>query len=323
MQVSGVSGSMQVSDDQKPYLLSTKDHQQIYSEIKAYYTSRLQLKQANQEKCTAIFLGAQPGSGKTALKNHLLSKLSIEKSTIVINTDELREFHPQYRELLAEPIEFAKAPYLVNPDASMWTQKLCDDALKANYNLLFDSTLGGSPNTYINLFNRLKNSDYQLHLAILAVKPELSTLGIHLRYERQLAAEGSGRFVNTNVHDLNYNNLLPNLKNILTQASVDITEIYTRKVLLSQNRLLNNTVECLKSSINQNPFSYPVFEDVILKERSRSWTDVEKEYLRLRILQVSDLIQKRSGDLSAFKSKMQTLIPIVEDNPLKSKGIRL
>lgn len=314
---------MHVDDSQKPYLLSNKDHQGVYEQVKAYYISQLQLQQPQEGKPTAIFLGAQPGSGKTALREHILNKLSIEKSIIIINTDELREFHPDYRELLADSIHYAKAPYLVNPDASMWTQKLCNDGLKENYNLLFDSTLGGSPDTYINLFNRLKNSGYQLHLAILAVKPELSRLGIHLRFERQLAAEGSGRFVNTNVHDVNYNNLLPNLKNILTKTSVDTTEIYARKVLLSQNRLLNNTVECLKSSIDHKPFPYPVFENIILKERSRNWTDVEKEYLRLRILQVSDLIKKRNGDLSSFKSKMQTLIPVVEDNPLKSKGIKL
>jgi hypothetical protein len=143
---------MQPSDRQKPFLLSDQDNADIYSTIKNDLIEPLRT-DANQKKPVAYFLAAQPGSGKTILRNHILGESNIERSTLVINTDELREYHPSYRELLAHPTDFASAPYLVNPDSVKWTEQLRKDGIKGGYNLLFDVTLGGNSEYYIHSMN--------------------------------------------------------------------------------------------------------------------------------------------------------------------------
>lgn len=313
---------MQPSDRQIPYLLSDQDNAAIYSLIKDNLFEPLKPSQGNK---MAFYLSAQPGSGKTTLRNHLLSDSSFQSSTLIINTDELREYHPAYRELLSHATNYASAPYLVNPDSVKWTEQLRKDGIAGGYNLLFDVTLGGNPEHYIKSMQDLKSLDYKVFVAVLAVKSELSRLGIHLRYERQLANEGSGRFVNMNVHDANYNNLVKNLVEIMNVVDLDAIAVYKRKVFEHNNQLVNNAVESIVGS-DRRPKDYDslIYNDVIInainEERNRPWTDLEKEYLKMRIEQVEDLLKKRGGDLSIFREDIKAIYTAIGKDKYRGRG---
>lgn len=314
---------MQPSDRQLPYLLSDQDNAAIYSLIKDNLFESLKPSQGHR---MAFYLSAQPGSGKTTLRNHLLSDSNFQSSTLIINTDELREYHPAYRELLSHPTNYASAPYLVNPDSVKWTEQLRKDGIAAGYNLLFDVTLGGNPEHYIKSMQDLKALDYKVFVAVLAVKSELSRLGIHLRYERQLANEGSGRFVNMNVHDANYNNLTKNLVEIMNVVDLDAIAVYKRKVFEHNNQLVNNAVESIVGS-DKRPKDYDtaLYSDVIIKaideERNRPWTELEKEYLKMRIEQVEDLLKNRGADLAVFREDIKPIIEAINEDQRRGRGI--
>ncbi len=301
---------MQPSDRQKPFVLSDKDNADIYATIK---TDLLEPLRANENKRPfAFFLAAQPGSGKTVLRNHILDNSHIEHSTLVINTDELREYHPKYRELLSHPINFASAPYLVNPDSVKWTEQLRKDGITGRYNLLFDVTLGGNSEYYIKSMNELKSLGYTVHVDILAVKQELSRLGIHMRYERQLASEGSGRFVSMSVHDINYKNLTTNLTDVISSVDLDMVSVYKRRVYENSGKLVNNAVESIINLDNKSTDSqFFIHNDMVINaintERNRKWTDIEKKYLKVRIKQVEELLNNRKANLSDFHSDISIL----------------
>ena len=313
---------MQPSDRQLPYVLSDRQNQAIYEIVK---NDLLEPLKTADKQPVAFFLAGQPGSGKTILRNHLLGDTNIQRSTLVINTDELREYHPAYRELLADPVNFASAPYLVNPDSVKWAERLRTDAIKGGYNLLFDVTLGGNHEHYVNSMNELKALNYKVYVAVLAVKPELSRLGIHLRYERQLEAEGSGRFVNMDVHNKNYKMLTENLGAIMKAVDLDAIAVYKRKVYEQGDQLLNNAVESIvgtdKSPKNHDASVYnDVIIDAITKERDREWTNLEKDYLKIRIDQVEQLLKNRGGDLSVFKEDIKDLIAVVAEDHRRGQG---
>lgn len=315
---------MQPSDRQIPYLLSDQENAAIYSIIKNDLLEPL--KPSESKTPMAFFLAAQPGSGKTILRNHLLGDSNFQSSTLVINTDELREYHPAYRELLSHPINFASAPYLVNPDSVKWAEQLRKDGISGGYNLLFDVTLGGNAEHYIKSMQDLKLLDYNVFIAVLAVKSELSRLGIHLRYERQLANEGSGRFVNMNVHDANYNNLPKNLEEVMRMVDLDGIAVYKRKVFEYNNQLVNNAVESIVGSDKRpKDFDSSLYSDVIIKaideERNRPWTDLEKEYLKIRIAQVEDLLKNRGAVLSTFREDIKPILIAIDNNQRQSRGV--
>jgi predicted ABC-type ATPase len=314
---------MQPSDRQLPYLLSDQENSTIYALIRNDLLESL--KPSELKNPMAFFTAGSPGSGKTALRNHLLDS-NFQSSTLVINTDELREYHPSYKELLAHPTNYASAPYLVNPDSVKWAEQLRKDGISGRYNLLFDVTLGGSPDHYIKSMQDLKALNYKVFIAVLAVKSELSRLGIHLRYERQFASERSGRFVNMNVHDANYNNLTKNLIEIMKVVELDAVAVYKRKVFEHNNQLVNNTVESIIGS-DKRPKDYDssLYIDVIIKaideERNRPWTELEKEYLKMRIEQVEELLKNRGADLSVFREDIKPIFSAIGEGQYRSRGV--
>jgi hypothetical protein len=297
---------MKIDESQKPYLLDSSLHNKIYTDIKEQLFSNLGKPPAAENKI-AVYLAAQPGSGKTSLRNYLIGELDIANKSIVLNTDELRDYHPFYNALQSDPKLYAKAPYLVNPDASGWYEKLQMEAANSGYNLIIDSTLGGNVDNYAASMNKRLSEGYKPSLHILAINRELSKLGIYLRYENQMKNKGIGRFVSMLSHDTNYNNLVPNIDFLLKNIPWQRVDIFTRhidennagnavRLMLSSHNAINNT-----EIINQ-----------IKAEHTRHWTDIEKEYLKYRINQVDAMISARNGNPEQFRNDMRDLIQLLE-----------
>lgn len=122
-------------DDQKPYLLSDNDHKEIYD---SYIQPAVMQVSIGRQHPVAYFLGAQPGSGKTKLRQAILQT----DDAVVINTDDFRWFHPDYNQLLENPETNEKGSHYVNPDASNWSVRLFNDAIEKRCSIIVDSTLG-------------------------------------------------------------------------------------------------------------------------------------------------------------------------------------
>ncbi len=291
-----------LSENQKPYKLSDEIHYQIYNNIRDVY---LFDKEKPLEKI-AIFLAGQPGSGKTTLRNSIYQDYDT-RFIVEINTDDIRNFHPKYKDLQKDPDNYKRAGWLVNPDSVSWASNLSEDAIKREYSVLYDMTFAGNVDIYQNMMKNNRESGYKNELHVLAVNPEISRLGTHLRYENQLKDKGVGRAVSIISHDANFNNLNGNIKSAIESGLVDRVCIYSRMIFRDHSgEIKNNAVERLYDS-NIEGFDTRKMIDVVKKEHTRPFNGLEKEYLSNKYDQAKELISQRNGDLLEFTSNLKGL----------------
>lgn len=180
----------------RQFLLTAAKHAAIYRKIEAHHFSGT----TPQDSPKVIILGGQPGAGKSGLLE--ASKQDFTGCNVVsINGDELRYYHPQYREIQkADERHFAE---LTDPHARQWTKQLFDRAIETRRNILFEGTMReAGPIT--QTMARLKSSGYQITARIIAASEHDSVAGIFRRYEEQKAAKGFGRWSNIKAHNEAY-----------------------------------------------------------------------------------------------------------------------
>ncbi|MEC3881988.1 zeta toxin family protein [Parapedobacter sp. 10938] len=285
------------------YRLNEAEHEKAYRDISSKYFSNIEV----VGKPAAYYLAGQPGSGKTALRKTLYESLS--GNAVILNTDDLREYHPSYTDLKSDPELYHKAPVLVNHDSSRWVQRLIADAISMRANIIFDSTLGAER---IDSFERgimaLKESHgYAVGIHALIVKPELSRLGIYLRYENDLKESGAGRFVEMSTHDLNYRMIPDNIEKLAGMFRLDEVSIYRRRIRSDGGRLVNNAVERLFSIKDTDREKAEDIKAVINEERARPLEPVEREYYRFRYNQVVRLLKERGAGLDQLRKDLAGL----------------
>jgi len=258
-------------------------------------------------------LAGQPGAGKTALQIHIEDNLA-ESPSVVLNIDDLREYHPHFRELLASSdlSTVIAAPKLVNEDSLYWFRRLLNDALSLPSSIIFDTTLGGTTagETFSKNIENIRNHGYSLHLNVLAVSKEVSTLGIYLRFLRQIKSKGIGRMVSIkDTHDLNYKNLIPNITYLLSTPQAQYfnsISVFKKSVFEQSGAIVNNRVAPIFSTENTGALEDLIF--AIETERNRNFTPVERLYYQNKIEETERLIQQLRPELiTDFKNDTDIL----------------
>ncbi|MBO0939410.1 GNAT family N-acetyltransferase [Fibrella sp. HMF5335] len=211
----------QLTQDQ--FLLSEIDNQIIFDR---YISPRSLRNSTSVTNPTALFLGGQPGSGKSGLAQYQLKQFADRGGVVLINSDALREYHPAFANL--QRTDADRASFLVNPDTVIWQQKLINAAVGNKRNLLLDGTLGGNPAPILATMKRLRSAGYTIQVSVLAVPAEQSRLGIYRRYEDQLTIKGAGRWVGMETHNRVFNEIPQNLALFQQQLVVDQIHLYAR-----------------------------------------------------------------------------------------------
>jgi len=272
------------SDGQRPYLLPEDAHENIYQSGITHSLEAIR----DVKHPIARFLGAQPGSGKTRLRESLLS----QNDGVVINTDDLRWFHPKYNYLLENPVTNPLGPYLVDPDATAWSIRLFNEALQQRSNVVIDSTFGGNPAHVIARLQTLYTQGYQNEFHIIAVNPRVSKLGIYLRYENGISDGNPERMVSMKVHDRNFQKLPENLMEIARSCHhlIDKVVVYSRGMNRSWSPIFETSYPCdFDESIQR-----------LNAERQRPFTAEEAENFALTMNEVKQLILRRNGNVHTF-----------------------
>ena len=271
------------------------------------------------------YLAAQPGSGKTSLRNKLKNN-----STIVINTDDLREFHPSYSELLEDPLLAEKAPLIVNPDSTIWLKKLQQEAIKIKADIILDSTFGTSNiDGYITIMEDLKKIGYQLHLHALAVKLEISKLGNYQRYEETRNMGGYARFVEISTQDQNFKNLLPNIIKVSQSGLLDSVSSYGRTIIKDSPEGPANFIDVRQMQTikgNENIKQHiGLISSSMNNEYIRPLTNNEKLFYADQFKRVLNLIKLRDGDVKKFLKNNQGIkrLAITEINKTYNNQLKI
>lgn len=114
-----------------------------------------------EQKCV-IFLGGQPGSGKSQFYKQDDSL----RNYIVIDGDTYRKYHPNHELIKQQPIQdYAE---LTQPFVNRCVERMIDRLSDDSYNIIIEGTLR-NPDTTINTCNKLKDKGYNTSLYIVAV----------------------------------------------------------------------------------------------------------------------------------------------------------
>lgn len=126
----------------------------------------------------AILLGGQSGAGKTTI--HRIKLKEFQETIIVIDGDSFRAQHPHYLDLQRtygkDSVEYTKQ------FAGQMVESLVEKLSDMGYHILIEGTLRtvDVPKKTAEL---LKSKGYDVQLALIATKPQLSYLSTLIRYE--------------------------------------------------------------------------------------------------------------------------------------------
>lgn len=209
---------------QEPFILPESTNQAIFQQFIQHPLLRFSKPVVAP---VVVFLSGQPGSGKSSLAAYYGKQFNEAGDGIVtINSDELREYHPEYAVLQRANPDYAS--FLVNPDTRAWQHKLIKVAIAQRRHTLLDGTLGGPVEPILETMQQFRQAGYVIWVGIMAVPAYQSRLGIYQRYEDQLALKGSGRWVGMATHDRVFEEIPQNLDLFQQQSVVDQIQLYAR-----------------------------------------------------------------------------------------------
>ena len=155
-------------------------HAAILERILAERLSRVA--PATAPRC--FLLGGQPGAGKTGLR-HAIERALGDAKPLLIDPDELREYHPDYVALVAADPDHAATR--VHPDAARWADEVREAALARGVNVIVDGTLRDAP-WAVEMARQATAKGYAVEVHAVAVPLEISAQGVRERYETSAAA---------------------------------------------------------------------------------------------------------------------------------------
>ena len=172
----------------------------------------------------AILLGGQSGAGKTTI--HRIKQKEFQGNIIIIDGDSYRSQHPNYLALQEkygkDSVDYTKG------FAGKMVEYLVDELSTQGYHLLIEGTLRTTqvPRKTAQL---LASKGYQVSLAVIGTKPELSYLSTLIRYEELYAINpNQARATPKEHHDEIVENLVDNLKELESEQLFDQIQIYQR-----------------------------------------------------------------------------------------------
>ena len=200
------------------YKLSEDERNEIGNKINAIMLAG----KKTSEQPIAIIDIAPPGSGKTGLNGYACAQFK-DNNAVVINSDELKPFHPRIDELAKKYPEYYTK--LTNQESNFWTDNLFDVAVASRYNVIFEGT-GRNLKLLTKMMSKMHG--YKIVVRGMAVNELNCLMSIIERYEGQVEQKGWGRLVMEDHFYKAYDEMLENIQAIEESGMADIVEVYTR-----------------------------------------------------------------------------------------------
>jgi hypothetical protein len=272
--------------------LTPKQHEDLYKVVRSM---RLGQAKRYQDEPTAVILAGQPGAGKSAMRNAAMKELESRGGCVVLDPDQLRELHPNYRKHFREHPHDAAS--MVHDDSSALNKRSGADSARDTYHIVDDGTLG-NPENAVAKVHGLRNV-YEIDVRVVAVNARFSNLGISARYENSYEKYLSSqdpkgpipRWVDHKTHDDCYKGMLESVQQIQERSLADRISVYSR-----------GGVEIYPTA-NGQPVSGDA-RSVIEKERDRPFTPEEK----VDLARGWDGVMKKARDRHAPAEEVESYI---------------
>lgn len=216
---------------------------------------RLALRRTHrQEHPLAVLLAGQPGAGKTELSTMLLS--GMRGDAAVINGDDYRRYHPNYRKLYA--VYGSDSVSMTSAFSSAVTEGLVGCLSDAGRNLVIEGT-GRTVEVPRFTAELLTGKGYRVEIAVIAARPEVSLASTLLRFYQMNEGGTIPRSTALEAHDGIVRVLPGNLDALRTLPCISRVRIWDRELTLLYD-----------SESSQEPPS-----TVLCRFWSRPWTEEE------------------------------------------------
>ncbi|VLU11639.1 zeta toxin [Streptococcus pneumoniae] len=217
-------------------------------------------------------LGGQSGAGKTTI--HRIKQKEFQGNIVIIDGDNFRSQHTHYLELQQE---YGKDSVEYTKDfAGKMVESLVTKLSSLRYNLLIEGTLRtvDVPKKTAQL---LKNKGYEVQLALIATKPELSYLSTLIRYEElYILNPNQARATPKEHHDFIVNHLVDNTRQLEELAIFERIQIYQRDR------------SCVYDSKENTTSAAEVLQEYLFGK----WSKVEEEMLKSGEERLKDLTNR-------------------------------
>lgn len=211
-----------MADDQFKHTLDPERHEKIFQ---TRVVPEVFSNHQPQEKPTAIFLGGQPGAGKSQTFAAAVKEFDAKGGIVQIAGDDLRQFHPKFSELMRT--DDKNMAFYTQVDAGRWVEKALDHAAQNKYNVVFETTMR-TPDAVAPLLQKFQDAGFSVDARMLAVNPNLSELGIMQRYVSQVDRDGFGRMVPPEIHKAALSGMLGSADRIQDERLANSVTVYRR-----------------------------------------------------------------------------------------------
>ena len=221
-----------------------------------------------------VLMGGQPGSGKSGLLDEATAYLSTSQAPAVqIVGDDLRDYHPDFKRLLA--VDDRTAAAATDQDSGRWVEMCLAHARENRYSVVVEGTMR-NPQVPLQTAAAFRGDGYDVEAWVMAVDPLSSKLGILLRYHEQREALGHGRFTVDAAHDAGAAGLLDSVDAIQDTRAVDRIVVAVRGP-----RVLADL---------PGDVATPRVRDIITAERTRPWSPQEVQDFTARAAQLTEAL---------------------------------
>ena len=250
----------------------------------------------SRENPIAIIDIAPPGSGKTGLNGYACAQFT-DNNVVIINSDELKPFHPRIDELAKRYPEYYTK--VTNQESNFWTDNLFDTAVNGRYNIIFEGT-----GRNLKLLSKMmaKMQGYRIIVRGMAVNELNCLMSIIERYEGQVKQKGWGRLVVLEHFYKAYNEMLENIQEIEKLGVADAVEVYVRsdnpsiplRIYSTKNKEFEDAKRAVISGRNRDmKIAKQYYETVFSKRESEEVDLPETTEILEKIIQIYTREQQR------------------------------
>jgi hypothetical protein len=128
---------------------------------------------------TVVFLGGQPGVGKSSSKELVFAAFADRGDILDLGVDHMRSFHPAFPNLgtLDEITRAEAIDGAIGLDAREWIDKALDYSIAQRSNVLLDSNLA-APDRARELIDKFSEAGYRVEVTFVAGSLAQSRLGV-------------------------------------------------------------------------------------------------------------------------------------------------
>jgi UDP-N-acetylglucosamine kinase len=171
---------------------------------------------------TLVLLGGQPGSGKSRASARHLAE---HDGMVALSGDDLRIFHPQYRELVTT--QPGRAGAVLADATSSWAGAAIRDALDGRRSLLLEGTFG-DPKVTLSTAAQFQDAGFIVRIVAIASPRVLSVVTAASRYLRDRKAGSPARFTRLSAHDRGYDGTTRLIEGLDSSTPADRVTIISR-----------------------------------------------------------------------------------------------